>query len=81
MHGDFGRARITVGFKVNLISHSSACDIVSTLPPPQVIYANKATRLVILRCRHSAQELLASCIPLIDKVKIPLSHWNGWIGF
>merc|ERR1711953_751661 len=49
MHGDFGRARITVGFKV--------------------IYANKATRLVILRCRHSAQELLASCIPLIDKVR------------
>ena len=75
MHGDFGRARITVGFKVNLISQSSAGDIVSTLFfPLQVIYANKATRLVILRCRHSAQELLASCIPLIDKVTIPLSH-------
>jgi len=49
MHGDFGRAKITVGFKV--------------------IYANKATRLIILRCRHSAQDLLASCIPLLDKVR------------
>jgi len=49
MYGDFGRAQITVGFKV--------------------IYANKLTRLVILRCRHSAQDLLSSCIPLLDKVR------------
>ena len=40
----------------------------------QVIYANKATRLIILRCRHSAQDLLASCIPLLDKVKMSLKN-------
>ena len=44
----------------------------------QVIYANKATRLIILRCRHSAQDLLASCIPLLDKVKMSFRILNKY---
>ena len=111
MHGDFGRANITVGFKVTLrlfltfSSHEIYANkilyqviyankilyqviyankilhqviyankilyqvIYANKISYQVIYANKATRLIILRCRHSAQDLLASCIPLLDKVK------------
>ena len=68
MHGDFGRARITVGFKVTPEHQSSSCDLCNHILY-QVIYANKAARLIILRCRHSAQDLLSSCLPLIDKVE------------
>ena len=71
MYGDFGRAQITVGFKVIFHQVNIRLKWIIQLNwtfSCQVIYANKLTRLVILRCRHSAQDLLSSCIPLLDKV-------------
>jgi len=49
LHGDFGRASITVGFKV--------------------IYANKATRLAIMRVRHGPHTLIASSLPLLTHIR------------
>merc|ERR1712059_222293 len=49
LHGDFGRAAITVGFKV--------------------IYANRWTRLVIMRVRHGPHKLVASALPFVTEIR------------
>jgi len=49
VHGDWGRARVTVGFKV--------------------IYANRCTRLAILRVRHGPHTILASVLPLLTHIR------------
>jgi len=49
LHGDFGRAAISVGFKV--------------------IYANKWSRLVIMRVRHGPHKFVSSSIPFITEIR------------